>query len=84
MEIDTGAFFSIISETQKSMVPLLNTYTKEPIPVLGQLNVEVRYGQQQATLPLVYLIPQGQSPSPAKCPTKVFQTEAHTLCTQAY
>lgn len=64
MEIDTGASFLIISEThrkalfpnvtvQKSMVPPFNTYTKEPILILGQLNVNVRYGQQQANLPLV-------------------------------
>ena len=64
MEIDTGASFSSISEiqrkavfphvtVQKSMVPPLNTYTKEPIPILGQLNVNVRYGEQQADLPLI-------------------------------
>ena len=64
MGIDISASFSIISETwrkalfphvmvQKSTVLPLNTYTKEPIPVLGQLNVEVCYGQQQADLPLV-------------------------------
>ena len=64
LEIDTGASFSIISETQrnavfphvpmqKSTVPPLNTYTKEPIPILGQLNVDVRYGEQQGDLPLI-------------------------------
>ena len=64
MEIDTSASFLIISETQrkalfphatmqKSMVPPLNTRTKEPIPILGQLKVNVHHGQQQAHLPLV-------------------------------
>ena len=56
MELDTGASFSIISKTQrkavfphvtvqKFTVPPLHTYTKEPIPILGQLNVDVRYGE---------------------------------------
>ena len=64
MEIDTGASYSIISETQKkavfphvpmqnSMVPPLNTYLKEPIPILGQPNVDVYYGKQRADLPLI-------------------------------
>ena len=54
MEIDTGAAVSLISRELKDkmflLVPmtqstlLLRTYTSEIIPVLGVMNVEVRYG----------------------------------------
>ena len=54
MEIDTGAAVSLISRELKdklfSSVPLtpskllLRTYTSESIPVLGEMNVEVKYG----------------------------------------
>ena len=54
MEMDTGAAVSLISRELKgklfSSVPLtqptllLHTYTSEWIPVLGEMNVEVKYG----------------------------------------
>ena len=54
MEIDTGAAVSLISRKIKNTVfpsvpmtrstLLLRTYTSENIPVLGEMNVEVRYG----------------------------------------
>ena len=54
MEIDTGAAVSLISQTtQEDLFPsthldksslVLRTYTAETIPVLGQMEVEVRYG----------------------------------------
>ena len=53
MEVDTGAAVSIISErTQKSLFPStdlakpnvrLRTYTSKPIPVVGQMSVEVKH-----------------------------------------
>ena len=36
-------------------------YTGEPLPVIGMLDVEVTYGPQQATLPLIVV--QGKGPS---------------------
>ena len=55
MEIDTGAAVSLISQTtQEDLFPsarldksslVLRTYTAETIPVLGQMEVEVRYGE---------------------------------------
>jgi len=55
MEIDTGAAVTIISErTQQTHFPQatlrptqvkLRTYTGEPMPVLGELAVEVKYQQ---------------------------------------
>ena len=63
MEIDTGATASLISgERYHRRWPgvaisatnfLLRTYTGEQLEVLGARKVEVQYGQQQATLPLV-------------------------------
>ena len=54
MEIDTGASVSLISEElQKTVFPdahltnptsTLRTYTSEPIPVVGQMTVKVKYG----------------------------------------
>ena len=59
MKIDTGAAVSIMSnKTKKALFPLkvvskptlnLHTFTLEPIPVLGQLKVEVRYGTYVGT-----------------------------------
>ena len=71
MELDTGAAFSVISEAtykatyanlklRKSNV-LLKTYTDERIPVIGQLNVHVRYGEQSASL--VLLVVAGDGPT---------------------
>ena len=63
MELDTGAAFSIVSERmRKEVFPrlslqrstiFLKTYTDERIPVLGQLNVKVKYGSQEARLVLL-------------------------------
>ena len=71
MEIDTGAAVSIISDKQmKTLLPdailqksrvELKTYTGERITVMGELNVEVQYGQQSKALPL--LIVAGDGPS---------------------
>ena len=54
MEIDTGAAVSLISKTtQESVFPaarldksslILRTYTAEAIPVVGQMEVQVKYG----------------------------------------
>ena len=63
MEVDTGAAISIISEeTRKTLFAdqklreaslVLKTYTGEPMQVVGQLNVRVKYGTQEAKLVLV-------------------------------
>ena len=55
MEIDTGAAVSLISKTtQENLFPaarldksslILRTYTAEAIPVLGQMEVQVKYGE---------------------------------------
>ena len=55
MEIDTGASVSLMSQSlQETLFPAatlakptvkLRTYTAEPITVVGQLTVEVKYGQ---------------------------------------
>ena len=71
MELDTGAAYSVISETtyhskfsevklRRSDI-LLKSYTAERIPVLGQLNVHVHYGDQRARL--VLLVVAGDGPS---------------------
>ena len=62
MELDTGAAVSIISETQRLALfddlPLqesqvrLKAYTGHPLEVQGELNVAVRYGEQNAELTL--------------------------------
>ena len=67
MEIDTGAAVSVISErTRKKIFPdaalsksavLLKTSTGEVMPVLGEMNVEVKYGSQTAMLTLEGLGP---------------------------
>ena len=63
MELDTGASVSVISQkTWKTLFPdrqlelsdiQLQTYSGEPLPVLGQISVCVRYKQQEKLLPLV-------------------------------
>ena len=62
MEVDTGATVSLISEaTKEKYFPemklqtcklVLKTYTNEPMPVLGQLHVDVCYQGQSAPLVL--------------------------------
>ena len=59
MEVDTGAAVSLIAETtQRRLFPegvlekskvRLNTYTAEPLPVVGVMRVEVRYGGYTGT-----------------------------------
>ncbi|KAL9950577.1 hypothetical protein ACROYT_G043093 [Oculina patagonica] len=71
MELDTGAFVSIMSEEawKKNFpkVPLeeskmkLRTYTGEALEILGQARVEVTYQDQTANLPLQVI--KGQGPS---------------------
>ena len=60
MEVDTGAEVSLISEdTKKSLFPLmqpaqssiiLKTYTEEIMLVVGELQVNVQYGEQTKRL----------------------------------
>ena len=70
MELDTGAALSIISEghyrkyfshvnLQKSSVKL-NTYTGDPIKVIGEINVSVKYDEQVELLPLI-IVKEGPS-----------------------
>ncbi len=71
MEVDTGATVSIITEhTLKAITPdatlkssrvVLKTYTGEQMPVLGELQVKVQYGQQSQSLPLVVVASNGPS-----------------------
>ena len=71
MEVDTGAAVSIISEeTQKKLFPGatlekssigLRTYTLEPMTVLGQISVQVKYGEQGHSLPLTVVAGKGPS-----------------------
>ena len=69
MEVDTGAAFSVVSENtynstlgniplRKSNI-LLKTYTDERIPVAGQINVHVQYGEQRAALVLLVVAEDG-------------------------
>ena len=63
MELDTGASVSIVSETQykqwwpgRSLDPSqiqLQTYSQEPLAVVGSLNVSVEYEDQKVTQSLV-------------------------------
>ena len=71
MELDTGAVFSVISEStykaKFTKLPLhkstisLQSYTNQHIPVVGQVNVHVRYGEQKAAL--VLLVVSGCGPA---------------------
>ena len=71
MEVDTGAAVSIISDaTRKAKFPhlklhksnvILKTYTEEPMKVMGNLHVCVRYGDQESKLVLVVV--RGDGPS---------------------
>ena len=60
MEVDTGAFISIMSKAlhqrlwhTKELGVRLQTYSREPLPVVGMREVEVKYESQGAKLPLV-------------------------------
>ena len=71
MELDTGAAVSLISrktfqdllpeETLQATHTQLRTYSGEPIPVVGQLEVDVGYEGQLAKLPL--MVVEGEGPS---------------------
>ena len=71
MELDTGAAFSLVStKVLENLLPeselrpattQLRTYSGERIEVLGQVEVDVGYATQQATLPL-YVV-NGTGPS---------------------
>ena len=73
MQIDTGASISIVSEEcynanwDAESLPLtpsrcvLNTYTQQRIPVLGECVVAVNHNGQQAKLPLI--IVKGNGPN---------------------
>ena len=71
MEVDTGASVSIMPETLyhklwprrglKETTIRLQTYSKEPIPVVGATQVHVAYEGQTATLPLVVV--KGKGPT---------------------
>ena len=71
MELDTGAAMSLISEgtyqkffsdiiLQKSTVKL-KSYSGEEIPVLGQMEVLVKYNHQEQNLPLLVVKGDGRS-----------------------
>lgn len=71
MEVDTGAAVSLISSTTKARLfpehPLcetstrLSTYTGDQMAVAGRMDVKVRYGPQEVTMPL-YVV-EGEGPS---------------------
>ena len=74
MEIDTGASVSIVSEETfnkiqegqsklelKPVAVRLQTYTGEPIPVLGSTLAVVEHGGQTASLPLI--VTRGNGPT---------------------
>lgn len=71
MELDTGAAVSLISESVFNKLCLdkpfqlssshLRTYSGETLPVLGQLQVKVTCGDQQARLPLHVVAGHGSS-----------------------
>ena len=71
MEVDTGAAVLLVSEEtycymwpQKSLqqaATVLRIYSGEQLSVCGCVNVEVVYGHQQLTLPL--LVIKGNGPS---------------------
>ena len=71
MEVDTGAEVSLISEgTRESLFPLmqpaqssviLKTYTEEVMPVVGELQVNVQYGEQSKRLRLIIVAGTGPS-----------------------
>ena len=71
MELDTGASISIISEeTWRTRLPevkleqskiIFKTYISEPMKVLGEIEVSVKYKNQEAKLQLVVV--KGRGPS---------------------
>ena len=71
MEVDTGASVLVISmNTYKKLFPntslnastlRLKTYTGKPMPVAGEIDVEVQYGSQVCTLFLTVVESSGPS-----------------------
>ncbi len=63
MEIDTGASLTLMSEQifQSLWTVTLHSYSGESIPVLGTVDVLVKYGGHEVTLPL--LVEKGEGPS---------------------
>ena len=71
MELDTGtAVFIISEEIRKTLFAdqklckstlVLKTFTEEPMQVVGQLNVRVKYGTQEAKLVLIVIGGNGPS-----------------------
>jgi hypothetical protein len=74
MEVDTGASASIISEEtyqrlwaglqRPNLAPSsrrLRTYTGEELKIRGSIEVEVAYGEQHKTLPLLVVASEGPS-----------------------
>ena len=63
MELDTGAAVTLVSEetfqskwsnvTLQPSTAQLHTYSGEPLPVVGQAEVKVQYGEQELQLPLI-------------------------------
>ena len=71
MEVDTGAAVSIVPETISQKVfpklspsptnVVLQTYTGDPIPLVGKVMVHVSYGTQSGRFPL-YIV-KGSGPA---------------------
>ena len=69
--VDTGAVVSVISTMTRanlfhtgplsSTSTILTTYTGDPMPVVGEMKVEVSYGEQNAKLSLYVVVGQGPS-----------------------
>lgn len=71
MELDTGASVTLMSDTKRrELFPgthlrestvLLRTYSGEQLPVVGEMDVQVKYGEQQCDL--VLTVVSGEGPS---------------------
>ena len=71
MELDTGAAVMLVSEetfqskwsnvTLQPSTAQLHTYSGEPLPVVGQAEVKVQYGEQELQLPLIVVGGKGPS-----------------------
>lgn len=61
-------------------VTLLNTYTGEPLHVLGQLQVQVRFNNQEKTLPMVVVKGDGPSLWRSSLSNSIAQESEHITC----
>ena len=71
IELDTVAAVTLVSEetlqrkwsnvTLQTSTARLHTYSAEPLPVVGQAEVQVQYGEQELKLPLI--LAGGKGPS---------------------